>query len=105
MDPQMTVTLEEYQMLKNEHPLVADIVSFPNCHINHLTPRTIDIDLVQELMQEKGMPAKERIEGPRGNVQFCCTRRASKHWKRRSILGMLRREFMSRDSHGEVRGS
>jgi len=64
VDPQATVTLEEYQMLKNEHPLVADIVSFPNCHINHLTPRTIDIDLVQELMQEKGMPAKERIEGP-----------------------------------------
>lgn len=61
---QATVTLEEYQILKNEHPLIADIVSFPNCHINHLTPRTIDIDLVQKLMQERGMPAKERIEGP-----------------------------------------
>lgn len=59
-----TVTLEEYQILKDEHPLIADIVSFPNCHINHLTPRTIDIDLVQTLMQEHGMPAKERIEGP-----------------------------------------
>lgn len=61
---QATVTLEEYQILKDEHPLVADIVSFPNCHINHLTPRTIDIDLVQKLMQDRGMPAKERIEGP-----------------------------------------
>lgn len=61
---QATVTLEEYQILKNEHPLVADIVSFPNCHINHLTPRTIDIDLVQRLMQDRKMPAKERIEGP-----------------------------------------
>lgn len=57
-----TVTLEEYQILKNEHPLVADIVSFPNCHVNHLTPRTIDIDLVQKLMQDRGMTAKERIE-------------------------------------------
>lgn len=59
-----TLSLGEYQMLKAEHPLIADIVSFRNCHINHLTPRTIDIDLVQKLMREHGMPAKERIEGP-----------------------------------------
>lgn len=59
-----TVTLDEYTQLKAEHPLIADIVSFPNAHINHLTPRTIDIDLVQSLMVEHGMPAKERIEGP-----------------------------------------
>lgn len=62
--PKATVTLEEYQILKNEHPLIADVVSFQNCHINHLTPRTVDIDLVQKLMQDHGMPAKERIEGP-----------------------------------------
>ncbi|KAL4897648.1 hypothetical protein BDV59DRAFT_190567 [Aspergillus ambiguus] len=59
-----TVTLEEYQILKAEHPLIADIVSFPSCHINHLTPRTVDIDLVQKMMQDHDMPAKERIEGP-----------------------------------------
>lgn len=59
-----TVTLDEYTILKAEHALIADIVSFPNAHINHLTPRTIDIDLVQRLMVEHGMPAKERIEGP-----------------------------------------
>ncbi|PWY92715.1 DUF1338-domain-containing protein [Aspergillus heteromorphus CBS 117.55] len=59
-----TVTLDEYKILKAEHPLIADIVSFPSCHINHLTPRTIDIDLVQKMMQDSGMPAKERIEGP-----------------------------------------
>ncbi|KAJ5651919.1 hypothetical protein N7507_009345 [Penicillium longicatenatum] len=58
------VSLEEYQMLKAEHPLIADVVSFPSSHINHLTPRTIDIDLVQKLMVDRGMPAKERIEGP-----------------------------------------
>lgn len=59
-----TLTLDEYKQLKAEHPLIADVVSFQNCHINHLTPRTIDIDLVQKLMREYGMPAKERIEGP-----------------------------------------
>lgn len=59
-----TLTLDEYQLLKAEHPLIADIASFRNCHINHLTPRTVDIDLVQGMMREHGMPAKERIEGP-----------------------------------------
>ncbi|KAJ5538623.1 hypothetical protein N7494_008102 [Penicillium frequentans] len=57
-----TVSLDEYQILKAEHPLIADVVSFPSSHINHLTPRTIDIDLVQKLMVDRGMPAKERIE-------------------------------------------
>jgi uncharacterized glyoxalase superfamily metalloenzyme YdcJ len=60
----VTVTLDEYKILKAEHPLIADIVSFPSSHINHLTPRTIDIDLVQQLMLDHGTPAKERIEGP-----------------------------------------
>lgn len=59
-----TVTFDEYMQLKAEHPLIADVVSFPSSHINHLTPRTIDIDLVQSLMVSRGMPAKERIEGP-----------------------------------------
>ncbi|KAF5864748.1 hypothetical protein ETB97_006593 [Aspergillus alliaceus] len=59
-----TVTVEEYQILKAEHPLIADVVSFPSCHINFLAPQTIDIDLVQKMMQDNGMPAKERIEGP-----------------------------------------
>ncbi|PKX91841.1 uncharacterized protein P174DRAFT_462387 [Aspergillus novofumigatus IBT 16806] len=39
-------------------------VTLEDCHINHLTPRTIDIDLVQRMMRERGMPAKERIDGP-----------------------------------------
>lgn len=58
------VTLETYTRLKNEHPIVADIVCFPSAHINHLTPRTLDIDAVQEEMIRRGLPAKERIEGP-----------------------------------------
>ncbi|RJE18052.1 hypothetical protein PHISCL_09612 [Aspergillus sclerotialis] len=72
-----TTTLEEYKLLKAEHPLIADIVSFGNCHINHLTPRTIDIDLVQKLMLEHGMPAKERIEGPPRRVHPILLRQTS----------------------------
>ncbi|KAK4447155.1 hypothetical protein QBC34DRAFT_486389 [Podospora aff. communis PSN243] len=59
-----TVPLKTYLSLKNEHPMVADIVCFPSAHINHLTPRTLDIDAVQLEMIRRGLPAKECIEGP-----------------------------------------
>ncbi|KAH7626108.1 hypothetical protein B0T09DRAFT_324642 [Sordaria sp. MPI-SDFR-AT-0083] len=59
-----TVPLETYLSLKQEHPMVADIVCFPSAHINHLTPRTLDIDAVQLEMIRQGLPAKEVIEGP-----------------------------------------
>ncbi len=37
---------------------------FPGCRINHLTPRTLDIDRVQELMPKYGIEPKILIEGP-----------------------------------------
>lgn len=58
------VTLETYEQLKAYHPLIADIVSFQGPHINHLTPRTLDIDKAQIVMKERGLKAKETIEGP-----------------------------------------
>ena len=58
-----------YRRLVAAHPLIADIVSFKGPHINHLTPRTLDIDAVQRLMPDHGMTPKEAIEGPpRRNV-------------------------------------
>jgi uncharacterized glyoxalase superfamily metalloenzyme YdcJ len=59
-----TVSLPEYQELQQDNPLLADIVAFPGPHINHLTPRTLDIDAAQVRMQEQGIPVKEVIEGP-----------------------------------------
>ncbi|KAJ5636949.1 uncharacterized protein N7484_010262 [Penicillium longicatenatum] len=59
-----TVSIDNYLKLKAEHAIVADIVCFPSAHINHLTPRTIDIDHVQREMIRRGLPAKEVIEGP-----------------------------------------
>jgi len=59
-----TVPMATYLGLKHEHPMVADIVCFPSAHINHLTPRTLDIDAVQAEMIRHGLPAKDRIEGP-----------------------------------------
>ncbi|KAF3483618.1 uncharacterized protein GIQ15_02942 [Arthroderma uncinatum] len=55
---------EDYQRLNEEHPLLADIASFRSAHINHLTPRTLDIDQAQIVMGLRGLEAKERIEGP-----------------------------------------
>jgi uncharacterized glyoxalase superfamily metalloenzyme YdcJ len=59
-----TVSKEIYQALHDENPLVADIVAFSGPHINHLTPRTLDIDVVHARMREFGIQPKETIEGP-----------------------------------------
>ncbi|MEG0192117.1 MAG: VOC family protein [Stenotrophomonas sp.] len=59
-----TVDLPTYHALHTAHRLVADVVSFRGPHINHLTPRTLDIDAAQAAMIEHGMSAKAVIEGP-----------------------------------------
>ncbi|KRG37962.1 hypothetical protein ARC78_02430 [Stenotrophomonas pictorum JCM 9942] len=59
-----TVSLETYRALLGAHRLVADVVSFRGPHINHLTPRTLDIDAAQVQMQARGLAAKAVIEGP-----------------------------------------
>ncbi|EAR9301624.1 VOC family protein [Salmonella enterica] len=61
---QATVDEETYRALHREHRLIADVVCFPGCHINHLTPRTLDIDRVQAMMPECGITPKILIEGP-----------------------------------------
>ena len=58
------VDVATYQSLLDHHRLIADVVSFKGPHINHLTPRTLDIDAVQKLMPHYQIAAKEAIEGP-----------------------------------------
>ena len=53
-----------YRKLHDMHRLIADVVSFQGPHINHLTPRTLDIDACQQEMISAGLPAKSVIEGP-----------------------------------------
>ncbi|MER9832269.1 VOC family protein [Mesorhizobium sp. M0134] len=63
-----TVTLATYNKLHGAHRLIADVVSFRGPHINHLTPRTLDIDAVQVGMPKRGITPKAVIEGsPRRN--------------------------------------
>ena len=59
-----TVSHATHQQLSAAHRLVADVVSFKGPHINHLTPRTLDIDAAQAEMPRRGVAAKDVVEGP-----------------------------------------
>lgn len=59
-----TVDAPTYARLVGAHRLIADVVSFKGPHINHLTPRTLDIDAAQAAMPARGIAPKETIEGP-----------------------------------------
>lgn len=59
-----TVDHDTYQALHDAHRLVADVVCFRGPHINHLTPRTLDIDAAQAAMPAYGITPKAVIEGP-----------------------------------------
>jgi uncharacterized glyoxalase superfamily metalloenzyme YdcJ len=59
-----TVDTDTYTQLVKAHRLIADVVSFKGPHINHLTPRTLDIDAVQTQMPQRGIAPKAVIEGP-----------------------------------------
>ena len=58
------VTRDVYERLLAVSGLVADIVSFRGPHINHLTPRVLDIAAARETMVARGLDTKETIEGP-----------------------------------------
>jgi uncharacterized glyoxalase superfamily metalloenzyme YdcJ len=55
---------DDYLRLLGENSVLADIVAFRSPHINHLTPRTLDIDAVQSEMRDRNIPLKEYVEGP-----------------------------------------
>ncbi|GHC78370.1 2-oxoadipate dioxygenase/decarboxylase HglS [Limoniibacter endophyticus] len=61
---QAIVSADMYKRLHDAHRLIADVVSFKGPHINHLTPRTLDIDKVQDRMPEEGIAPKAVVEGP-----------------------------------------
>lgn len=59
-----TVSHEMYDTLLNQHRLIADVVAFRGPHINHLTPRTLDIDEIQTGMAKRNITPKAVVEGP-----------------------------------------
>jgi uncharacterized glyoxalase superfamily metalloenzyme YdcJ len=48
------VCRETYARMRKAHPLLADIAGFRGPHINHLTPRVLDIDAAQMGMAQRG---------------------------------------------------
>ncbi|KAJ1022876.1 hypothetical protein NDA13_004926 [Ustilago tritici] len=84
--PNTPVSMEEYRLLSATHPLVADIVSFRGPHINHLTPRTLDIDAVQRRMVLQGIDAKEVVEGPPARREGIYLRQTSFHALRERVV-------------------
>ncbi len=58
------VDQETFEQLLAHHRLIADVVCFNGPHINHLTPRALDIDTVQTEMPKYGITAKAVVEGP-----------------------------------------
>jgi uncharacterized glyoxalase superfamily metalloenzyme YdcJ len=72
-----TVSQEEYRTLHRSHPVLADIACFMRPHINHLTPRCLDIDAAQQAMREQAMQPKEFIEGPARHTPALLLRQTS----------------------------
>jgi uncharacterized glyoxalase superfamily metalloenzyme YdcJ len=63
-DTTHAVDKELYDDLFAVSEVAADIAAFPNPHINHLTPRVLDIDLLYSRMKEEGIAMIDTIQGP-----------------------------------------
>jgi len=59
-----TVDKASYDELKEAHGLIADILSFRGPHINHLTPKILDIDECQKQLNQNNIKVKANVEGP-----------------------------------------
>lgn len=53
-----------YERLAQVSPVAADIAGVPSTHVNHLTPRVLDIDALHVRMSRQGVAMLDRIEGP-----------------------------------------
>ena len=53
-----------YFRLEKISAVAADIGGVPSTHINHLTPRVLDIDALYERMEARGITMIDEIQGP-----------------------------------------
>lgn len=91
--PIAAATYDEYILLRTEHPILADIACFNAAHINHLTPRALDIGMAQAAMIKGGLSVKDRIEGPP-------LRRCPILLRQTSFLALEERILFPRDASG-----
>ncbi|MFC0359193.1 VOC family protein [Kytococcus schroeteri] len=55
---------EWYRRLEQISSVAADIGGVPTTHINHLTPRVLDIEALYERMEARGIEMIDQIQGP-----------------------------------------
>ncbi|HEU4911515.1 MAG TPA: DUF1338 family protein, partial [Actinomycetes bacterium] len=53
-----------YARLEQVSGVAADVAGVTSTHINHLTPRVLDIDLLYTRMQQRGIEMIDEIQGP-----------------------------------------
>ena len=53
-----------YERLERVSGVAADIGGVTSTHVNHLTPRVLDIDLLYRRMQDRGVEMIDEIQGP-----------------------------------------
>jgi uncharacterized glyoxalase superfamily metalloenzyme YdcJ len=53
-----------YEELARVSGVAADIAGVTTTHVNHLTPRVLDIDLLYSRMQDRGIEMIDEIQGP-----------------------------------------
>ena len=53
-----------YDELSEVSGVAADIAGVTSTHVNHLTPRVLDIDLLYRRMQDRGITMIDEIQGP-----------------------------------------
>ncbi|MFO8029615.1 MAG: VOC family protein [Cyclonatronaceae bacterium] len=58
------VSRDQYEAFLKISSLVADIASFKGPHINHLTPRVLNIKKLHQRMQEMGIETIPEVQGP-----------------------------------------
>ena len=61
---QTPIDLAWFEQLDAVSTVASDIAAAASTHINHLTPRVLDIDALHKLMGEEGIEMIERIQGP-----------------------------------------
>lgn len=102
---QAAVDKDFYEALKDADPRAADIVCFKGPHINHLTPRTLDIDTIHAQMPERGMNAKNVIEGPPPSHNILLRQTSFKALTEKVMFGDVEGAHTARFGEIEQRGA
>lgn len=80
-----------YDELAHVSAVAADIAGVRTTHINHLTPRVLDIDELYVRMSRRGIEMIDAIQGPRDATgpPCCCGRRLFARFPNRDVSATM----------------